>query len=318
MEMLSDNIAVLPNNLKNRLCWSSVFAGVTVALLLGWLFNLLGAGIGLSNFAANNDPMPKIGMGSIIWLILSGIISIFIGSLIAARSAGVTAKSVGALQGILTWSVATLCSFLLAGMAAGSLIGATGTLMGKSVSFAAKSVGAVSKAAAEISPQIAEMAQDAFPNTLNQIKEQISQIEDKIEQNKSQTDTATDTTSSNAKEVIEQLSQAATTFLKAEDEEEIASSRQKLTGLLMKYTNVDQTQAEQQINEWQEKYQKAKDKALIAAEAAKQKAVELAKQGSKTLAQVSLITFFALLLSGIASAVGGVIGVVGYKRVNSR
>lgn len=318
MEMLSDNVTVIPNHLKNRLCWPSVFAGVTVALIIGWLFNLLGLGIGFINFAASDNSLPEIGMGSIIWIALSSIVSILVGSWIATKSAGITTKSIGIMQGVVTWGIATLCSFLLTAVVAGSLVGATGTLMGKSMSFAAESVGALGKGTAEVTPKIAEMVQDVFPNITNQIKEQISQTVEEIDQKKSQTDTTPGETSSNSKEIIEKLSQAVTAFLKAENEDEIASSRKELADLLVQYTNVDQTQAEQQIKEWQEKYQQAKDKAIKAGEAAKQKAVELAKQGSKVLAEISLITFFILLLSGIAGGVGGASGAMSSNSVNNR
>jgi len=309
MENLVESNTEIFHNLTTRIKWGSVFGGVAIALVAGWLFNLLGLAIGLTTFATSNDPLPHAGMGSIIWLSLSSAISMFLGGWVAAQSTDTVRKSQAILHGILAWAMATIFSFLIVLIAAGAAVNTAGNMMGQGISLAAEGVSAVGRGAIEMAPQL---AQDAFPDLnaiVEQIKEQANQASSRTSQSETQvTDDSTEAPSTQSLTSIkDQLGQAITTFLTGENEDAVASARKNLVNLLAQHTDVSQIQAEQQVNDWQEKYHQARQKMKQAIEEGKQKAIIVAKQTSQALAGIALITFFMLLIGGIAAATGGAI-----------
>jgi hypothetical protein len=66
-----------------------------------------------------------LGAGAAIWLVISSLISLFIGGYIAARLAG---RFNGWLHGLVTWGTLTLLTLMLLTTAAGQLIGAASGL----------------------------------------------------------------------------------------------------------------------------------------------------------------------------------------------
>jgi len=65
------------------------------------LLNLLGAGIGLTsvNPATEPDTMEGLGVGTTIWWVVSNLIALFVGGLVAGRMAGFVNLIDGALHG---------------------------------------------------------------------------------------------------------------------------------------------------------------------------------------------------------------------------
>lgn len=120
-------------NIKSETCmhvgnlsWRAIIAGVITALSIQTLFNLLGLAIGFSAFTPAVDTVAKIGTGSVIWLALTGIISMFFGGWVASPS-GLVSKGTGALHGFVAWGTTTLLIFVFAATAAGSML-TTGTI----------------------------------------------------------------------------------------------------------------------------------------------------------------------------------------------
>jgi hypothetical protein len=111
-----------------RVSWGSIFAGAVIALATQIVLALIGVAIGLATLdpATGNSPSgTALGTGAAIWLVISSLVSLFLGGYVAARLAG---RFNGWLHGLITWGTLTLLTLMLLTTAAGSLIGAASGL----------------------------------------------------------------------------------------------------------------------------------------------------------------------------------------------
>ncbi len=108
-------------SIRYRLSWGSVFAGVVVAMVTFLALELLGLGIGLGLLTTGAERLAAIGIGTGIWLILSTLISLFLGGLVTSWLSGTATPMRGLLHGIVTWGLVTLISFYLMTSAVGAL-----------------------------------------------------------------------------------------------------------------------------------------------------------------------------------------------------
>jgi hypothetical protein len=111
-----------------RISWGAVLAGAIIALATQIVLTLIGVAIGLATLDPATGDSPTgtaLGAGAAIWLVLSSLVSLFLGGYIAARLAG---KVNGWLHGLTTWGTLTLLTLMLLTTAAGQLIGAASGL----------------------------------------------------------------------------------------------------------------------------------------------------------------------------------------------
>src|SRR5689334_17262416 len=111
--------------LMRRVSWGAIFAGLFVTIVAQMILTLLGAAIGGATIHPTTEANPTKGLavGSAIWLVISGLISLFCGAYVAGRLSGGPRRSDGLLHGILTFSVAEVAMVLLLTTAAGALVG---------------------------------------------------------------------------------------------------------------------------------------------------------------------------------------------------
>jgi hypothetical protein len=124
-----------------RISWGAVFAGAIIALATQIVLALIGMAIGLAtlNPATGDNPSgTALGAGAAIWLVISSLISLFLGGYIAARLAG---RFNGWLHGLITWGTLTLLTLMLLTTAAGQLIGTASGLTSFAVSNSDKALG---------------------------------------------------------------------------------------------------------------------------------------------------------------------------------
>ncbi|MFN6944716.1 MAG: hypothetical protein ACK4ND_07190 [Cytophagaceae bacterium] len=124
-----------------RISWSAVFAGAVLAIVTQITLTILGMGIGIGTIdvtAAN--PAEGLGTGSLIWWVISNIISIFIGAWVAGRLAGIPRPFESILHGLLTWGVYSLFSFYILTTAVGSLLGGVGSAVGQVMDTAGQGI----------------------------------------------------------------------------------------------------------------------------------------------------------------------------------
>lgn len=95
------------------LAWSGIIAAAIVAVGLGFIFNLLNLGLGLTSYTTSSTGVVSLAIGGFIWLIISAIISMFIPGYISGRLASHYnyrdhARSLGLLHGFITWCLALI------------------------------------------------------------------------------------------------------------------------------------------------------------------------------------------------------------------
>jgi hypothetical protein len=149
--------------------WGAVIAGVVLALMIQLMLAVLGVGIGAStiNPQTEQSPMSGLGIGSAIWLVLSGIIAMYVGGWVAGRLSGVTRRSDGGLHGAVTWAVAGLVTIYFLTSTAGSLIAGTAGLLGRMVS----TTGQVTASSPELSEEAKRVLKEQGID-INSIKQQ--------------------------------------------------------------------------------------------------------------------------------------------------
>src|SRR4051794_33491551 len=117
-----------------RISWAAIFAGLIIALVSQLVLSVLGVSIGataVNPLTADQSSGQALGIGAGIWLIVSTIISLFLGGWVAGRMAGFTRE--GALHGLVTWGAATLLTVLLLTSAAGGILSGAGQLFSQAM-----------------------------------------------------------------------------------------------------------------------------------------------------------------------------------------
>jgi len=106
-----------------RISWGAIFAGAIIALATQLVLTLIGTAVGLAtlNPATGENPSgTTLGIGAGVWLVISSLVSLFLGGYIAGRLGGTFN---GWLHGLATWAAVTMFTILLLTTAAGGLIG---------------------------------------------------------------------------------------------------------------------------------------------------------------------------------------------------
>ena len=123
-----------------RVSWGAIFAGLLVTIVIQLMLTLLGIGIGAATIdpLREQNPAEGLAIGSAVWLILSALIAVFVGSCISGRLSGGHRAADGLLHGVVTWSAATLLTVAMLISATGAVIGGTGTLLSGVIKGGAK------------------------------------------------------------------------------------------------------------------------------------------------------------------------------------
>jgi hypothetical protein len=138
-----------------RLSWGSVIAGVILSSIVYLFMTVLGTAIGASLLSPLSQPNPAhgFGFGSGVWVIITTVLAVFVGSYFAGRCAPV----LGWLHGLLSWAVMTL--LIVFGMT--SLIGS-----------AVSTVGTVAATSAQVGATAANKT-NTDPSVVDSVKQQM-------------------------------------------------------------------------------------------------------------------------------------------------
>ena len=141
-----------------RLSWGSVIAGVILSSIVYLIMSVLGTAIGASLLSPLSHPNPLrgFGFGSGVWVIVTTVLAVFVGSYFAGRCAPV----LGWLHGLLSWAVMTL--LIVFGMT--SLIGG-----------AVSTVGSVAATSAQVGATAANQS-NADTSAVNSAKQQVQTV----------------------------------------------------------------------------------------------------------------------------------------------
>lgn len=107
-----------------RIRWGGIFAGMATALGLWVLLYTLGLALGLSSINPQDAASAKSsGIFTGIWGLVSPLIALFVGGIVAGRGSGARTRSHGGTHGLVMWSVTTLVGLWLVGSMLSSVAG---------------------------------------------------------------------------------------------------------------------------------------------------------------------------------------------------
>lgn len=132
--------------------WGAIMAGLFFVITSSWLLFLLGSAIGVSIADASDmDAIGRgFGLGAMIWIVLSGVVAFFLGSVVAARLSGRPGDTNGVLHGLVLWSVATVVLLVLGSWGVGGLLNAAKSVVGGTLSAGQALVQGTGSAAANM------------------------------------------------------------------------------------------------------------------------------------------------------------------------
>ncbi|HEX8717719.1 MAG TPA: hypothetical protein VF722_12160 [Gemmatimonadaceae bacterium] len=156
-----------------RIRWSAIWAGLVVAVALQTVLTALGLAIGIGSLSATTSSS-SFGVGTAIWLIVTSIISLWVGGFTAGRLAEPATS--GALHGIIVWGLSVL---LLAWMATSAMRDVTrgafslaGNVAGGAVAGATTGASQLAAGAAT-NPNAAQRAANRIDSTAQANKAQV-------------------------------------------------------------------------------------------------------------------------------------------------
>lgn len=256
----------LQSTLHRGVSWSSIFAGVTAAIAVQLLLNLLGIGVGAATInPQQGQPGQGLAVGAAIWFVISCIISLFVGGWIAGRLARVPDRKDGVLHGFVTWALASLVLFYLLSTALGGLLGGAASVLGQTASLAARGAQAVTPAATNLISQ-------ATGVTSRQVQ-------------------------SEAGDVARDPNFQAFVAGVVRNGQVTPEDRQALANLLVSRRNMSMQEANATIDRWQAQIEQT-------VQQTKQTAAQAETTAASGVSKGAFGSFFALLL-GLASTVAG-------------
>jgi hypothetical protein len=275
-----------------RISWGAALAGVAIALVTQLGLSLLGVGIGVSTIDPLTGDTPRaatFGMAAGLWWIVSWCIALWLGGWAAGHLAGMPRRQDATLHGVLTWAFTTLLLFYLLTTAIGSLIGGGFRTLGPLLSASGKG------AAAAVSG-----LDVPWDNIQRELATSLRQTGKAPLQPEALRETARDATGQSG-ESNQDLTGMLDRLIRQGKDAIAAADRDAVINVMVARTGMSREQAAQTLQRWEVGYQKARAEI-------EQKALQAADTAAKTLSQVALWAVVALVLGGIAAALGGACG----------
>lgn len=270
-----------------RISWGAIFAGFVMAVVINLSLNLLGLGIGIGAIdPMEQDTVPQsLGIGAIIWYLLSIIVSLIAGGWVAARLSGIPERLSGILHGLLTWCLFTIFSFYLLTTAVGSAIGVTGRVAGQALSLAGQGISAVA-------PEVGDAVQQELGQSgiIQNFKQEARQLAQGALRNPGQMDEAIDKVFSKADSLINE------------------ADRETLAKVLAQETGMNEEEARKVADRWANQFEQSRQEFDRLKQEAEQEARTVAEDVSAAVSTAAIAGFIGLLLGALASAAGGAMG----------
>lgn len=121
-----DPIFTMP---RRRVSWGAIWAGMFVTVIMEIMFILLGMACGIASLSPASN-VRGLSVGAMIWIMLSWLISVWVGACVAGWMAAGPRRADGTVHGIVVWSFASAVILLLLTGAIGTLLGSSNELAG--------------------------------------------------------------------------------------------------------------------------------------------------------------------------------------------
>ena len=294
-----------------RISWAAVFGGLAIALATQLLLSLLGIGIGASTIhptSSNGASAQSVGNGSVIWFVLTSLISLFAGGWVAGRLAGMPRQADGLLHGLIAWSLTSLFTVYLLTTAIGGIIsgatGALGTVLGTAGTGLAMAAPGAAKTASD---QVAKsgVTTDDVTTKVQQLLRETGNPKlnpDALQtESRHQANLAKGTARENAlnpSATQQNNNELVYRFLHDTDTDSQAADRQDLINVVAAEQHITKAQAARTVDAWGQEAQQARFRIKQAGD-----------QAAAAVAKAALSGFFLFLLGAVAAAAGGLLSV---------
>lgn len=269
-----------------RVSWGAIFAGAAVGAMLHFLLYLLGIGIGLQTFdpATENDTLGGFGIGQGVWLVVSGLIALFVAGWIAGRLAGMPRRTDGAVHGLVTWAVATIVALYFLSSGIGTILGGVRSVVAGGADLAGQGIAA------------------AAPRVADAVGQNVDLSEIRAEAGRLARDVATTPGDAGA-----DLDAAIDRTLGGPGPVS-GSNREELVQTLAARTGMSEAEARQTVSQWEVQADAARQQIQQTVQTVREDAPQVAEDATDAVGTAALWGFFALLLGATAAVFGGLIG----------
>jgi hypothetical protein len=302
-EVHVENAELTPPSLTRRVSWGAIFAGFFVTMVIQLTLTLLGAAVGAASLEPFREPHSgqRMAIASGIWLLASGLISIWVGACVAGRLCGGPQRADGLIHGIVAWSVSTCATLALLATTLGAAIGGTAALLG-----GALELGNLTKSEETTAP-LQEQVKNLFPQSGSSLPP-TGRTESGAQ--KSPTEQGAQQPSGKLNELAQkdpQLSAALSEMQKKGGASQAAEDRDKVVNMLTTQYNLDKQEAANLVQQWNPESQQA-------GAPTEQRAGQAAGAATRGIASGALWGFIALTLGLIFAAWGGWAGTASLLR----
>ena len=272
-EIVVESGVTAPSWVK-RVSWGAIFAGLFVTIVIQIMLTLLGVAVGLATVHPTQEQEPARGLaiGSAIWLVVSALVSIWLGACVAGRLSGGPRRADGMLHGIVTWSVSTVAMLALMATSLGAALGGIGSLLASAVGN----------------------SEPASESSMASLEQGVKELKDKLQptgrtDNDNQPNRLTSMAAKDPK-----LGVAVARM----ETQRTTEAREQLISILTTQHGMDQAQAEELVNQWDQQIQQTKAQAG-------QKAREFGETAARGISKGALWGFIAMFLGLLVGAWGG-------------
>lgn len=318
-----------------NISWGAVIAGFLtfIALLIMSLFLGASMGFGSLDFQAAN-PFENLGVGAIIWAVVSLLLSFYLAGLVAGSTAG----RCGFVHGFLTWAASLILAMVLMVNGTigifntlGNVLGFVGRSAGSATSAVGKAIGDASKKSfekltkevkidsSEISSEtkkilkdteVKELQPEYLKGQLNEVVENLKESGEALLKNPTP-----ETLNEQFKAIVEDVKGRVEKISKAPDKEAISKAVAKNTSLSEAEAKESTEKVIKQYKETAEKVKEGFNQLEKKIEQVKvdlqntiEKAKKAANEAAQTAAKVSLYAFIAMLICLFVTGFGGTTG----------
>ncbi|MBE9603412.1 hypothetical protein IAI18_00910 [Acetobacteraceae bacterium H6797] len=265
-----------------------MLAGAVIALTVGIMLNVLGAGIGtmlIDTTARDTPDATNFGLIGAAWVLIANLIGLFTGAYAAARLSGTADGTDGTLHGIAVWGTTFLISALLIGNLAMNVASTATTGAANLLGGMARGTGAVLGTAGE---QVANRAGNENLPDASSVQAMIDRARSALEVGG---DPATMNSDQRKAEMAKLVARRVT------DGPLPAGDRDRLVALVSAEYGISQDDARQRVDQLEQQTQQA-------AQQAEEQARHAADAAAKG-ASIASFSIFATMLLGLIAAILG-------------
>ena len=157
-----------------KMSWGAVFGGVVAALGVAILLYALGLALGLNVVVDAQDPssLRSSGRFTTIWLLVTSLVALFVGGLVAGRGAFVLSRSSGAIHGLVLWALTTLAGIWLVFNAFSTVVTSVASIGKTAVEAGAGAIASGAGPARDLAKNLGIDAQSALEPINNRLRAQ--------------------------------------------------------------------------------------------------------------------------------------------------